>query len=120
MLNPKPFVEIVRHFEWRSNPTPLEITRRLAKIFASPCFVSPSTTMTGYYDEIEIEDFAWDPHAKVFHYPCPCGDRFEITKAQLRDGEEIAICPSCSLTLRVIYDYVSVHHIHARSTSIPN
>jgi len=63
--------------------------------------------MVNYYDELEIEDFAWDPTANVFHYPCPCGDRFEISKSQLRDGEEIAICPSCSLIVRVIYDYVS-------------
>ena len=63
--------------------------------------------MVNFYDELEIEDFAWDPTAKVFHYPCPCGDRFEISKAQLRDGEEIATCPSCSLIVRVIYDYVS-------------
>ncbi|WVQ80843.1 diphthamide biosynthesis protein 3 [Cryptococcus sp. DSM 104549] len=62
--------------------------------------------MPNYYDELEIEDFAWDPVAKLFHYPCPCGDRFEISKGQLRDGEEIAICPSCSLIVRVIYDYL--------------
>ena len=63
--------------------------------------------MVNYYDELEIEDFSWDPVARVFHYPCPCGDRFEISKSQLRDGEEIATCPSCSLIVRVIYDYVS-------------
>ncbi|KAL1411403.1 Diphthamide biosynthesis protein 3 [Vanrija albida] len=62
--------------------------------------------MVSYYDELEIEDFAWDEVAKVFHYPCPCGDRFEISKAQLRDGEEIATCPSCSLIVRVVYDYM--------------
>ncbi|WWC89181.1 uncharacterized protein L201_004099 [Kwoniella dendrophila CBS 6074] len=62
--------------------------------------------MPNYYDELEIEDFAWDPVARLFHYPCPCGDRFEISKGQLRDGEEIAICPSCSLIVRVIYDYL--------------
>lgn len=63
--------------------------------------------MVSYYDELEVEDFTWDEDAKVFHYPCPCGDRFEISKGQLRDGEEIATCPSCSLIVRVIYDYVS-------------
>lgn len=63
--------------------------------------------MVNYYDEVEIEDFAWDPLANVFHYPCPCGDRFEISKAQLRDGDEVATCPSCSLIVRIIYDYVS-------------
>lgn len=60
-----------------------------------------------FYDEIEIEDFTWDPLANVFHYPCPCGDRFEITKSQLRDGDEVARCPSCSLLVRVIYEWVS-------------
>lgn len=65
--------------------------------------------MVSYYDELEIEDFVWDEEAKVYHYPCPCGDRFEISKAQLRDGEEIATCPSCSLIVRVIYDYVRAH-----------
>lgn len=76
------------------------------------CFLQLRYTcalMVNYYDELEIEDFAWDPVANVFHYPCPCGDRFEISKSQLRDGEEIAICPSCSLIVRVIYDYVGQH-----------
>ncbi|BGP12866.1 hypothetical protein JCM10213_009306 [Rhodosporidiobolus nylandii] len=60
--------------------------------------------MVSYYDELEIEDFAWDDDKKVFHYPCPCGDRFEISRAQLAKGEEIATCPSCSLLVRVVYD----------------
>ena len=62
--------------------------------------------MVGYYDEIEIEDMTWDEEAKVYHYPCPCGDRFEISRAQLAGCEDIAICPSCSLVIRVIYDPV--------------
>jgi len=60
--------------------------------------------MGAYYDEIEIEDMAWDASKKVFHYPCPCGDRFEISRQQLRDCEDIATCPSCSLIIRVVYD----------------
>jgi len=62
--------------------------------------------MGAYYDEIEIEDMAWDEEKRVYHYPCPCGDRFEISKRQLADCEDIAICPSCSLIIRVIYDPV--------------
>ncbi|PRQ72760.1 hypothetical protein AAT19DRAFT_16684 [Rhodotorula toruloides] len=38
--------------------------------------------MVSYYDELEIEDFAWDDAKKVFHYPCPCGDRFEISRVR--------------------------------------
>ncbi|KAJ5224048.1 CSL family zinc fnger-containing protein [Penicillium chermesinum] len=56
------------------------------------------------YDEIEIEDMTFDPAIQIYHYPCPCGDRFEIAIDDLRDGEEIAVCPSCSLMIRVIFD----------------
>ena len=58
------------------------------------------------YDEIEIEDMSFDETLQIYHYPCPCGDRFEIGIADLRDGEEIAVCPSCSLMIKVIFDLV--------------
>ena len=64
--------------------------------------------MGAYYDEIEIEDMAWDDEKMVYHYPCPCGDRFEISRSQLANYEDIATCPSCSLIIRVIYDPVRV------------
>ncbi|OJA09998.1 hypothetical protein AZE42_03816 [Rhizopogon vesiculosus] len=60
--------------------------------------------MGAYYDEIEIEDMAWDGVKGVYHYPCPCGDRFEISRKQLANYEDIATCPSCSLIIRVVYD----------------
>lgn len=56
------------------------------------------------YDEIEIEDMTFDPAMQIYTFPCPCGDRFEIAIDDLRDGEEIAVCPSCSLMIRVIFD----------------
>lgn len=56
------------------------------------------------YDEIEIEDMEWDQEIQTFFYPCPCGDQFQITLEELFMGEEIARCPSCSLTIRVIFD----------------
>ncbi|KAF9888127.1 Diphthamide biosynthesis protein 3 [Aspergillus nanangensis] len=56
------------------------------------------------YDEIEIEDMTFDPTLQIYHYPCPCGDRFEIAIDDLRDGEDIGVCPSCSLMIRVIFD----------------
>jgi diphthamide biosynthesis protein 3 len=59
------------------------------------------------YDEIEIEDMTYDKTLEIYHYPCPCGDRFEIGIADLRDGEDIAVCPSCSLMIRVIFEVVS-------------
>ncbi|KAI8909975.1 hypothetical protein DFJ77DRAFT_471541 [Powellomyces hirtus] len=60
--------------------------------------------MTSFYDEVEIEDMDYDEETKAYYYPCPCGDKFEITEEELKDGEEIARCPSCSLIIRVIYD----------------
>ena len=103
-------------------------------------------TMASYYDEVEvrsclcsqikkheltcakqIEDMEFDEENLLFHSPCPCGDRFEISlvhsnlvlfglpatncgsQTQLQEGEDIARCPSCSLMIRVIYDPVNVH-----------
>src|SRR5438552_6213696 len=97
--------------------------------------------MASYYDEVEvrsskmksknkliaakqIEDMEFDEENLLFHSPCPCGDRFEISlvssnlvlfylpatncaeQVQLQEGEDIARCPSCSLIIRVIYDPV--------------
>ncbi|KAK3214966.1 hypothetical protein GRF29_19g1829873 [Pseudopithomyces chartarum] len=56
------------------------------------------------YDEIEIEDCFYDETLQIYHHPCPCGDRFEISIADMRDGEDIARCPSCSLMIRIIFD----------------
>ena len=61
-----------------------------------------------FYDEIELEDMEFDSDKQVFHYPCPCGDRFEISVAQLRNEEDVARCPSCTLIICVIYDPVRV------------
>lgn len=60
--------------------------------------------MSVFHDEIEIEDFEYDEETETFSYPCPCGDKFLITKEELIAGEEVATCPSCSLIIRVIYD----------------
>jgi diphthamide biosynthesis protein 3 len=56
------------------------------------------------YDDVEIEDMEWNDEIQAFTYPCPCGDLFQITKEDLKIGEEIARCPSCSLYITVIYN----------------
>ncbi|XP_063624628.1 diphthamide biosynthesis protein 3 [Cydia splendana] len=61
--------------------------------------------MTIFHDEIEIEDFEYDEDDDMYYYPCPCGDRFQISKEELMAGEEVATCPSCSLVVKVIYDW---------------
>ncbi|KAH9143387.1 hypothetical protein AeRB84_012610 [Aphanomyces euteiches] len=65
--------------------------------------VPPRSTMS-VYDEIEIEDMMYDEKEQIYTYPCPCGDNFFITLQELYDGEDIGTCPSCSLTIRVIFD----------------
>ena len=41
--------------------------------------------MSVYHDEVEIEDFEYDPDTDIYHYPCPCGDRFEISKVNYHE-----------------------------------
>lgn len=36
-----------------------------------------------YHDEVEIEDFEYDEDEEMYYFPCPCGDRFEISKVRL-------------------------------------
>jgi len=36
--------------------------------------------MSVFHDEVEIEDFEYDPETETYYYPCPCGDQFEITR----------------------------------------
>ena len=59
-----------------------------------------------FYDEIEIEDMTYHEDTTLYTYPCPCGDQFEISLGDLQEGEEVAVCPSCSLQIKVIYDVV--------------
>ncbi|RHZ62421.1 hypothetical protein Glove_340g37 [Diversispora epigaea] len=73
--------------------------------------------MTSFYDEIEIEDFEFEEDKQIYHYPCPCGDRFEIS-TDLMDGEDIARCPSCSLMVRVIYDLDDFQDDNDQGTTI--
>ncbi|VDN19574.1 unnamed protein product [Dibothriocephalus latus] len=65
--------------------------------------------MSVLHDEVEIEDMEYDEDEETYFYPCPCGDKFQITKEELENGEDIARCPSCSLMIRVIYDLVSCY-----------
>ncbi|XP_077241524.1 diphthamide biosynthesis protein 3-like [Tasmannia lanceolata] len=75
------------------------------------------------YDEVEIEDMEWNKDLDAFTYPCPCGDLFQITKAELRLGEEIGRCPSCSLYITVIYnqeDFIQHSDQNSKKTLDPS
>lgn len=41
--------------------------------------------MTIFHDEIEIEDFEYDEDEEMYYYPCPCGDRFQISKVRKKE-----------------------------------
>ena len=69
--------------------------------------VKAATGRMSFYDEIEIEDMTYHESTTLYTYPCPCGDQFEISLADLRDGDEVAVCPSCSLMIKVIFEVVS-------------
>jgi hypothetical protein len=44
------------------------------------------------YDEIEIEDMDFDEQSRTFFYPCPCGDKFQITLViNMVDNESLGI-----------------------------
>ena len=56
------------------------------------------------YEEVRIEEMEWNEEEEAYFYPCPCGDQFIMPIEDLEDGEDIALCPSCSLRIRVLYD----------------
>ncbi|CDU20705.1 hypothetical protein YYC_01503 [Plasmodium yoelii 17X] len=68
-----------------------------------------SETFDVIYEEVKLEDFEFEEHTKTFFYPCPCGDIFETTLEKLLNGEDILICPSCSLTIKIIYNLTDLN-----------
>ena len=79
--------------------------------------IEPKTVKMSFYDEIEIEDMTYHEETTLYTYPCPCGDQFEISLGDLRDGEEVAVCPSCSLQIKVIFDVVRTKSLRAVLTN---
>jgi diphthamide biosynthesis protein 3 len=73
------------------------------------CFVCLNTRILlvetmSVYEDVELSDMRFDAEQMMYFYTCPCGDLFEITLEELHDGEDIALCPSCSLKVRVLYE----------------
>jgi diphthamide biosynthesis protein 3 len=71
-----------------------------------------------WYDQVEIEDMTYDPMTQLLHYPCPCGDRFEVCIDDLLDGStDIATCPSCSLTIQLVFEVADLEKMLTSSRS---
>lgn len=59
------------------------------------------------YDEIEIEDMTFELDSQLFTYPCPCGDKFQVSLDDLFDeSTDIATCPNCGLEILVKFEMV--------------
>jgi diphthamide biosynthesis protein 3 len=43
-----------------------------------------------YYMEVNLEDMTFDEGLQMYFYPCPCGDKFQLSVDELLDGEETA------------------------------
>ncbi len=56
------------------------------------------------YEIVTLDEMIWDGEKQHFFYECPCGDVFTLTPDDVRAGEEIARCASCSLYIEVEYD----------------
>lgn len=52
--------------------------------------------MSVYHDEVEIEDFEYDEEDEMYYYPCPCGDRFQISKVCEIEVKLIALLTNIS------------------------
>lgn len=55
-----------------------------------------------HYEEVLLSDMTFEEEEGMYYWECPCGDMFEISQAEIDEGQDIAHCPSCSLTLRVL------------------
>lgn len=51
----------------------------ISQIFVTEFYLNCIDKMSSYYDEIEIEDFTYDKEKDIYTYPCPCGDKFQIS-----------------------------------------
>ncbi|KAJ8100901.1 hypothetical protein POJ06DRAFT_267070 [Lipomyces tetrasporus] len=71
------------------------------------------------YDQVEIEDMLFDPDLQIYTYPCPCGDKFQISLLDLMDGSDVAVCPSCSLMIQVIFEPEDLESVATESGSQP-
>lgn len=75
------------------------------------------------YEEVPLAELTYDAEFKRLQYPCPCGDLFEMALEDLLMGKDIAQCPTCSLTVKVLFTsderdaFLKLHGIESSSSS---
>lgn len=55
------------------------------------------------YEYVKLKDMMYNEKNQMYQYQCPCGDLFEIYLEDMYDGEDVALCPSCTLKVKVIF-----------------
>uniref|UniRef100_A0A8C3VGI6 Diphthamide biosynthesis protein 3 n=1 Tax=Catagonus wagneri TaxID=51154 RepID=A0A8C3VGI6_9CETA len=57
-----------------------------------------------FVNVMEITDLEYDQALEMYFYLCESGDNFIPMKEELENEEDIAMCPGCSLIIKVIDD----------------
>jgi diphthamide biosynthesis protein 3 len=60
-----------------------------------------------HYESISILEMTLSDDGDLLTYPCPCGDTFELEVRAFRLGKDVAQCPTCSLTIKVLLEGMS-------------
>lgn len=56
---------------------------------------------TFHYEEVHVSEMIIQDDKLI--YPCPCGDVFELSVEDFKNGTDVAQCPTCSLTIKIVY-----------------
>ena len=64
-----------------------------------------TSKVVAVHEEVNLSEMEFDEELEGYLYDCPCGDEFFISIQDLKKGLNIAECPSCSLKLRVLFDF---------------
>lgn len=67
-----------------------------------------------HYEEVQLSEMTLEDG--VLRFPCPCGDLFELLLEDFISGSDVAQCPTCSLTIKVLFSKEEKNHFLALNT----
>lgn len=68
------------------------------------------SAMAEHIQQVNIEDFTYDEDLETYFHPCSCGEKYEIFKGDLINGEDMATCCGCSMKIKIIYNPDDFQH----------
>ncbi|KAK7197700.1 CSL zinc finger containing protein [Novymonas esmeraldas] len=68
-----------------------------------------------HYEEVQLSEMTLEDG--VLRFPCPCGDLFELLLEDFIAGNDVAQCPTCSLTVKVLFTPEEKRHFLAQSSA---